>query len=98
MQRAVRRLEQLGYVDCWHGWHRNVERRCTNLHGEEFVTTRPVSALYVALRWDCEHLDRRRARQDERRREKARRDAELEALLAGNPIAALHSVFGGATA
>ncbi len=98
VQRAVRRLEQLGYVDCWHGWHRNVERRCTNLHGEEFVTTRPVSELYVALRWDCEHLDRRRARQDERRREKARRDAELEALLAGNPIAALHSVFGGATA
>ena len=98
VQRAVRRLEQLRYVDCWHGWHHDVERRCTNFHGEEFVTTRPVSALYVALRWDCEHLDRRCPEQDERRREKARRDAEFEALLEGDPIAALHSVFGGGAA
>jgi hypothetical protein len=95
VQRAVRRLEQLGHVDCWHGWHHDVERRYTNYHGDKCLTTRPVSALYAALRWDCEHLDRHHAEQKEREDEKTRRDAEFKALLSDNPLAALQSVFGG---
>ena len=103
VQRAVRRLEHLGHVDCWHGWHRNMERRITTLVGEEVVTTRPVSALYVALRWDCEHVDVYRAAVEAGRLARKQREAEREARHAeirsapeGKVIEMLAGALGGA--
>lgn len=59
VQRNVRRLEQLGLVDCWHACAGYVDRpyRCVN--GEDYVMPQAVAALYVALRWKCGHLDER---------------------------------------
>lgn len=101
VQRAVRRLEQLGQVDCWHDWQRMVERRYRDWNGTERVTIRPVSCLWVALRWDCEHLDRHRQSKLDRQRERQERAAQREAtftaaLNSGDMAGAIAAVFGGA--
>lgn len=53
VQRAVRRLELLGLVDCWHAWTGRLEQRYTTARG--FAGDIPVSALFVAARWHCDH-------------------------------------------
>lgn len=56
IQRGVRRLESLGLVDCWHGWT-GVMREGAYVTSNGFSADMPVSALFVALRWECEHMD-----------------------------------------
>lgn len=82
VQRAVRRLEQLGHVDCWHGWTGRLERRYTTALG--FDGNVPVSALYIAARWECEHLERGAGGRAE--------DVQLDA---DNPVQALQQALGG---
>ena len=56
IQRAARRLETLKRVDCWHAWSGDRERRYKNSRGKEYITTAPICSLFVAIRWDCEHM------------------------------------------
>jgi hypothetical protein len=53
VQRAVRRLASLGLVECWHAQAGTRERAYTTRLGHH--ADQPVSALFVALVWRCEH-------------------------------------------
>jgi len=82
VQRNVRRLQELGLVDCWHGCVGYVDRpyRCVN--GEDYVMPQAVAALYVALRWECEHLaEQDRLVAEWEAAEKARLDAMFKAPM-----------------
>lgn len=90
VQRNARRLEELGLVDCWHGCAGYVDRpyRCVN--GEDYVMPQAVAALYVALRWDCEHL----AEQDHLVAEwHAAMKARVDELFAQGPMTALRGLL-----
>lgn len=56
VQRNVRRLEDVGLVDCWHACAGYVDRPYRCINGEDYVMPQAVAALYAALRWECEHL------------------------------------------
>jgi hypothetical protein len=55
VQRNVRRLQRLDLVDCWHGLAGFVDRPYVMGNKTDAVMPQAVSALWVALRWDCEH-------------------------------------------
>jgi hypothetical protein len=56
VQRAVRRLEQLGLTTCWHACTGYVDRPYRCINGNDYVMPQAVSGLYVALPWKCEHI------------------------------------------
>lgn len=89
VQRNVRRLQELGLVDCWHACAGYVDRpyRCVN--GEDYVMPQAVAALYVALRWECEHF----AEQDRLAAEwEAAEKARLDEMFK-DPVAALSGLL-----
>jgi len=94
IQRAVRRLEELGHVDCWHGCTR-IERRYTTALGFDGLV--PVSALFVAARWECVHLDERRREAEEYAERQRCKDGEhkarLDAMFAKDPVGTLASLL-----
>lgn len=94
VQRNVRRLEQLDRVHCWHGTIRWSERRHTDYRGQETTGPRPVSGLYVALRWDCAHLDEQaRLAAEEDARRTSEYEARMEWFKNGDPVGALHDLL-----
>lgn len=89
VQRNVRRLEELGLVDCWHGCAGYVDRPYRCINGEDYVMPQAVAALYAALRWDCEHF----AEQDRLAAEwEAAEKARLDEMLK-DPMAALQGLL-----
>src|SRR5690606_3298391 len=54
VQRAIADLRRLGIVVGAHGWHHTRQQAYMTRRG--FVADMPVSALYVALAWQCDHL------------------------------------------
>lgn len=90
VQRAARRLQQLGLVDCWHGCAGYVDRpyRCVN--GKDYVMPQAVAALFVALRWDCAHKTEQARLAEEYRQA---RDAHWNGV---DPVSALQGMLHNA--
>lgn len=89
VQRNVRRLEELGLVDCWHACAGYVDRPYRCINGEDYVMPQAVAALYVALRWNCEHF----AEQDRLAAEwEAAEKARLDEMFK-DPAAALQGLL-----